>query len=62
MNQEIKEPIPRFKVVVSGPTGVGKTLLLRRYLDGHFDDEYRSTIGVDFRTKNMTYDGKVYNM
>ena len=26
------------KIVIAGPHGIGKTLLLRRYMDGTFED------------------------
>lgn len=41
------------KVVVIGEAGVGKTALLRRYLDEEFTDTYLSTVGVDFRVKTL---------
>jgi GTPase SAR1 family protein len=40
-----------FKVVFVGPSGVGKTALLRRYADDSFDENLLPTIGVDFKFK-----------
>lgn len=40
-----------FKVVLVGPSGVGKTALLRRYADDAFDTNLLPTIGVDFKFK-----------
>lgn len=40
-----------FKVVLVGPSGVGKTALLRRYADDTFDTNLLPTIGVDFKFK-----------
>lgn len=47
-----------FKVIVIGDSGVGKTCLTFRFCSGRFPGgEYTdSTIGVDFREKNLTVD------
>lgn len=39
------------KIVLVGPTAVGKSALLKRFADDDFNDFYISTIGVDFRFK-----------
>ena len=39
------------KICLIGPEGVGKTSLIRRFVDNSFDDEYRSTIGVQISQK-----------
>jgi small GTP-binding protein len=46
----------KFKVVIGGQSGVGKTSLLRRYATGKFDTSTLSTIGVDFETKKIIVD------
>ena len=45
-----------FKILVTGEGGVGKTSLLRRYVDGYFDDSTIMTVGVEFFIKEMTFD------
>lgn len=40
------------KVVLLGDSGVGKTALLQRYINGYFHT-VRATIGVDFRDKEL---------
>ncbi|MFX1568162.1 MAG: GTP-binding protein [Promethearchaeota archaeon] len=45
-----------FKLLLVGNGGVGKTSLLRRYVDGFFDDSTIMTIGVDFFIKEITFD------
>jgi len=42
-----------FKVVLIGESGVGKSNLLLRYVEGKFDIESRSTIGVEFFSKTV---------
>ena len=46
------------KIVVIGSAGVGKTNLLLRFIDDVFDDDVKSTIGVDFKFYNCTVKGQ----
>lgn len=52
-----------FKVVVAGPTGVGKTCLVRRFADGKMPESTKTTIGVAFSLKRIqiTNDGNGSN-
>lgn len=45
--------IPVLKVVVAGDGNVGKTSLIRRYCEGHFEQSRVATIGVDFQTQRV---------
>ncbi|KAF7329276.1 Rab small monomeric GTPase [Mycena kentingensis (nom. inval.)] len=45
--------MPTFKVVVIGPSGVGKTSLRGQYISARFSSSYRATIGADFITKTL---------
>lgn len=38
--------------------GVGKTCLLLRYANDSFSPTFITTIGIDFKIKNITLDGK----
>ncbi|TRM58992.1 P-loop containing nucleoside triphosphate hydrolase protein [Schizophyllum amplum] len=43
------------KLVVIGPSGVGKTTLRGQYISGRFASGYRATIGADFITKTLAH-------
>ncbi|MFW9822670.1 MAG: Rab family GTPase [Candidatus Thorarchaeota archaeon] len=45
-----------FKILITGNASVGKTSLLRRYVDGMFDESSVMTVGVDFFTKELLFD------
>jgi small GTP-binding protein len=42
-----------FKVIIIGPGAVGKTSLIRRFVENHFSFNYKFTIGVDFLAKTL---------
>lgn len=45
-------------VVLIGDSGVGKTNFLTRYAWDQFTLESRTTIGIDFACRDVTYNGK----
>ena len=45
-----------------GDSGVGKSCLLLRFADDTFSESYISTIGVDFRFKTLSIDGKIVKL
>lgn len=45
---------PSKKIVLLGHFGVGKTSLVRRYVDAAFDESYLVTLGVQVKKKNVT--------
>lgn len=50
------------KVCLLGDFAVGKTSLVRRYIEGRFDDKYLSTIGVKISRKVLERDGYTLNL
>jgi small GTP-binding protein len=46
----------RKKILLIGDFGVGKTSLIRRYVDDAFDDTYLTTIGVKISRKQLQID------
>ena len=47
-----------FKILIIGDSGVGKTSILLRYVDDRYSPMHDFTIGVDFRTKIIDFNGK----
>jgi small GTP-binding protein len=45
------------KICVLGSFGVGKTSLIRRYVESIFSDTYLTTVGVRIDKKNLSVDG-----
>ncbi len=46
----------RRKICVLGAQGVGKTSLVRRFVDREFDDDYRQTIGVTISKGTLAFE------
>ena len=46
------------KICMVGAFGVGKTSLVRRFVDSIFDERYLTTIGVKIDRKDVSVDGK----
>ena len=44
----------KFKLIVVGDQNTGKSSILNRFNTNNFDDNYHSTIGLDFSNKNIT--------
>ena len=49
-------PVSNYKIVVVGASGVGKTSLVQRLVDGTYSEEKQSTVGVEFKTYSVTTD------
>ena len=45
-----------------GDASVGKTSLLNRFVDGVFDPDVLTTIGLDYKEKIVKVDGKYYRI
>ena len=43
----------KFKIIVVGAQGVGKTSLIRRFVENKFKEDYTTTIGTDITLKNV---------
>ena len=47
-----------FKLLIVGESGVGKTCVLLRFTENQFEETFLSTIGVDFKVKEITCEDK----
>ena len=49
-------PLAKYKLVVLGDQGCGKTSIITRFMYDKFDNNYQATIGIDFLSiKNPSY-------
>jgi len=51
-----QSPNNSFKIVVVGSSGVGKTAIVQRLVDGTFNEESQSTVGVEFKSHSISFD------
>ena len=47
-----------FKILTIGESGVGKTCILRRFVENKFLKNHLATIGIDFKTKTLNINNK----
>lgn len=45
-----------FKIILIGEPGVGKTAIMSRFITNEFKNMYQSTLGVEFKTKDLYID------
>ena len=53
LRRRIKCKEYRFKLVIVGTYGVGKTSLMLQHFDRYFTDDPKTTVGVDFRQRKF---------
>ena len=46
-----------FKIIIVGNSGVGKSNILGRYIKNEFNEETKSTVGVEFASKKVNVNG-----
>jgi Ras-related protein Rab-1A len=51
-----------FKTLLIGPSNVGKSAIMLRYVDDIFCESYISTIGVDFKIKTLEVNDKIIKL
>jgi Ras-related protein Rab-1A len=50
------------KIIIIGDSGIGKSAILFRFADDIYNDNYISTIGVDFKIKTIFINGKMIKL
>ena len=50
------------KYVIIGDSGVGKSNILLRYMNGTFSEEFKATIGVEFGAQNIEVNNRIYRI
>ena len=50
------------KYIIIGNSSVGKSCITMRYIHDSFNEEFKTTIGVEFGSKNVTIKGKIYKI
>ena len=48
----------QFKLILIGDVCVGKSCIMRRYIENTFVRDYKANIGVEYRVKSLVLDGK----
>ena len=50
------------KYIIIGNSSVGKSCIMVKYIHGGFADEFKTTIGVEFGSKNISINDKIYKI
>ena len=58
VNNNNKNDVTTFKILTIGESGVGKTSILRRYVENKFERHHLATIGIDFQSKTIKIKNK----
>ena len=61
-NVQAKQIAARYKIVLVGSSGSGKTSLLLRFADNIFNEQVTCTLNVDQRTKQIKVDARVIKL
>eukprot|EP00825_Cyclidium_porcatum_P005683 TRINITY_DN12787_c0_g1_i1.p1 TRINITY_DN12787_c0_g1~~TRINITY_DN12787_c0_g1_i1.p1 ORF type:complete len:267 (+),score=61.17 TRINITY_DN12787_c0_g1_i1:111-911(+) len=58
IKEESQETLIKFKVLLVGDSTVGKSSIIRRYIDNEFEFGMSRTVGVDYRAKRLKTEDK----
>ena len=50
------------KILMIGNSSVGKSCLLARYSEGDYSEEHNTTIGMDFKLRQLDVDGRIMKL
>jgi Ras-related protein Rab-8A len=51
-------PPPMMKLLIVGDSGVGKSCMLMQYANSTFSQSFITTIGIDYKIKNVEVEGQ----
>ena len=60
--KEVISPDYKFKIILIGESGAGKTSILLRFTENRFNENHLPTIGVDFKSKWLVYQKKTLKL
>ena len=52
----------KFKIIIVGDSGVGKTNLLKRFVHNNYDEETKATVGVEFFSNSYYINDKLFKI
>ena len=61
-SMDVSYQISRQKIILTGDVAVGKTSIINSLLGQKFVDEYEPSIGVDFFSKTIKFQGKIIKL
>ena len=50
------------KILLAGDSSVGKTSIMKKYIQNEFPENYQTSIGVDFSIKEINHDSNKYKL
>lgn len=62
MNGNEEQEYYEVRYIIVGDSGVGKTNIIYRFVKGEFQNEMQSTLGVDFLSKNIKKNDKIFKL
>jgi len=62
MSSQVTKKKVFLKIITLGESGVGKTAILNKYVNGKFIEEHKPTIGADFLTKEISVEDKLITL
>ncbi|KAK2587564.1 hypothetical protein KPH14_003692 [Odynerus spinipes] len=61
-NMDQEEILTVLKLLMIGESNVGKSSILLRFTEDEFSENLRSTVGMDYKTKQITIDGSIVKL
>eukprot|EP00005_Dracoamoeba_jomungandri_P002639 CAMPEP_0174261962 /NCGR_PEP_ID=MMETSP0439-20130205/12692_1 /TAXON_ID=0 /ORGANISM="Stereomyxa ramosa, Strain Chinc5" /LENGTH=194 /DNA_ID=CAMNT_0015346583 /DNA_START=95 /DNA_END=679 /DNA_ORIENTATION=- len=62
MEDDLSNAPANYKLLIIGDAAVGKTSLLKRFIEHTFSTDHEVTLGVDFKTHKVEFNGVTVNL